>query len=56
MDTSRKIGVGIVMLVPAFVGGGALWSLFESWTVVLVWLAALAFMYRSVFTGKFERP
>ena len=56
MDVSRKIGIGIVMLVPAFVGGGALWSIFESWIVVLIWLAVLAFGYRSVFMGKPEHP
>ena len=56
MDISRKIGIGIVLIVPAFVGGGALWSIFDSWIAVFVWLAVLTFMYRSVFTGKSERP
>jgi FtsH-binding integral membrane protein len=54
MDIGRKIGIGIVLIVPAFVGSGALWSLFESWIVVLVWLALLAFGYRWLFTGKLE--
>jgi FtsH-binding integral membrane protein len=56
MDVSRKIGIGIVMIVPAFVGGGALWSLFESWIAVLIWLALLALGYRSVFLSKPETP
>ncbi len=56
MDTSRKIGIGIVLIVPAFVGSGALWSLFESWIAVLVWLAVLTAVYGWVFTGKSERP
>jgi hypothetical protein len=54
MDISRKIGIGIVLIVPAFVVGGALWSIFESWIAVIVWLVLLAFGYRSLFTGKFE--
>jgi FtsH-binding integral membrane protein len=54
MDISRKIGIGIVLIVPAFVGSGALWSIFESWIAVFVWLALLAFGYLSLFRGKFE--
>ena len=35
MDLARKIGIGIVMIVPAFVFGGVLWALVESWLAVL---------------------
>ncbi|MFZ0450253.1 MAG: hypothetical protein WAL98_13525 [Desulfatiglandaceae bacterium] len=47
MDLPRKLGVGIVMLVPAFVLGGALWALIESWIAVLILeiLIALGFGY-----------
>ena len=54
MDISRKIGIGIVLIVPAFVGSGALWGIFESWIAVFIWLALLAFGYRSLFTSKFK--
>ena len=35
MDLARKLGIGIVMIVPAFVFGGVLWALVESWLAVL---------------------
>jgi len=54
MDISRKIGIGIVLIVPAFVGSAALWSIFESWIAVLVWLVLLALGYRSSLMGKSE--
>lgn len=54
MDISRKIGIGIVLIVPAFVGSAALWSIFESWIAVLVWLVLLAFGYRTLFISKSE--
>jgi hypothetical protein len=44
------------MIVPAFVGGGVLWSIFGSWIAVLIWLAVLAFGYRSAFLSKPESP
>ena len=55
MDISRKIGIGIVLIVPAFVGSAALWSIFESWIAVLVWLVLLAFGYRTLFISKSEQ-
>lgn len=36
MDLPRKIGIGIVTIVPAFVIGGALWSLVKSWIAILI--------------------
>ncbi len=36
MDLPRKLGVVMVMLAPAFVLGGALWALIESWIAVLI--------------------
>lgn len=36
MDLPRKIGVGIVTLIPAFVMAGALWSLVQSWIAILI--------------------
>ena len=37
-DIARKIGVGVVMLVPTFVGGGALWDMMHSWIAVVIWI------------------
>jgi hypothetical protein len=41
MDLPRKLGVGIVTLVPAFVLGGALWSLTNSW--IAAWILEVLF-------------
>ena len=42
MDIARKIGIGIVMIVPTFVGSGALWDVFHSWFAVIVWVILMA--------------
>lgn len=55
MDISRKIGAGIVMIVPSFVGGGVLWELFHSWIAIIIWIAIMAFVYGKIFYGKFSR-
>jgi hypothetical protein len=55
MDFTRKLGIGIVMMVPTFVGGGAVWSIFGSWPVVFIWIAIMALTYRVILTGKFSQ-
>ncbi|MFO7987014.1 MAG: hypothetical protein R6U38_14235 [Desulfatiglandaceae bacterium] len=35
MDLFRKIGIGIVSIIPAFVLGGLIWDMFGSWLAVL---------------------
>ncbi len=52
MDISRKIGVGITMIVPAFVFGGLFWSWFNSMIVVLLVQIAMVGVYISIITGK----
>jgi hypothetical protein len=42
MDTARKLGIGIVMIIPTFVVAGALWQIFSSWLAVIVWIAIMA--------------
>ena len=42
MDISRKLGIGIVMIIPAFVGSGAVWHFFNNWLSVFVWLIVIA--------------
>jgi len=41
MDVPRLFGKAIVMIIPTFVGGGAVWSIFHSWAAVGVWVAIL---------------
>lgn len=45
MDISRSIGTGIVMIIPSFVGGGAMWEFFNSWGAVIVWIALMMIIY-----------
>ena len=42
MDLPRKLGIGIVTLVPAFVLGGVLWELTKSW--VAAWILEALFV------------
>jgi len=54
MDISRSLGVGIVMIIPSFVGGGALWDIFNSWGVVIAWVAVMAVIYGLIlYRGRF---
>ncbi len=53
MDLTRKLAVAIVMIIPAFVIGGLIWSLFGSWLAVLVWEVILVVIYFLVISGKF---
>ncbi|MBW1997363.1 MAG: hypothetical protein JRJ29_05275 [Deltaproteobacteria bacterium] len=58
MDVPRKIGIGILMLIPAFVGGGALWDIFGgSWIPVVIWVLIMAgvaggIISEKLFSGK----
>jgi hypothetical protein len=45
MGIARCLGIGIVMIIPSFVGGGALWVLFKSWAAVSVWIIIMAIVY-----------
>lgn len=55
MQFSRRIGIGIVMLIPTFVGIGAVWALFHSWLAVLVWVAIMAVVAGGVISGKYVK-
>ena len=52
MDTTRKLGIGVVMVVPAFVGGAAVWEIFNNWWVVLVGVVIMALLYGGFLSGK----
>ncbi len=52
MDPIRMIGIAIVMMVPAFVFGGAVWALFESWVAVGIIEIIIAGVYISIVRRK----
>ncbi|MCP4681479.1 MAG: hypothetical protein GY864_04015 [Desulfobacterales bacterium] len=52
MDITRKLAVAIVMIIPAFVIGGLIWSLFGSWWAVLAWEVILVIIYSLIISGK----
>ena len=54
MDISRKIGIGIVMIIPTFVGCGVLWEIFHSWIAVIIWIAIMAFVHKNIICNKFS--
>ncbi|RJR41767.1 MAG: hypothetical protein C4576_17400 [Desulfobacteraceae bacterium] len=55
MDIFRRIGIGIVMIVPTFVIAGALWSLFHSWIPIVIWVLVVAAFVAGLISGKFPR-
>lgn len=52
MDISRKIGIGITMIVPSFVLGGMVWSVVNSWILVWLSIAAVGAVYVAIITGR----
>jgi hypothetical protein len=39
-----RLGMLVLSGVPAIVGGGIIWQIFEKWTAVMVWEAVLLFL------------
>ena len=54
MELSRKIGIGIVMMIPTFVFSGLLWDLSHSWIAVIILIAAMIYLYKEIITGKIK--
>jgi hypothetical protein len=54
MDLPRKLGIGIVMLVPTFVGCGALYAIFHSLIPAIIWIPVMGVVYAAIITGKFK--
>ena len=52
MDISRKIGIGIIMIIPTFVGSGAVWGIFHSYIACAIWIVIMAFGYRNIISTK----
>jgi len=43
MDISRKLGVLVFCAVPAIIGGGIVFAIFDSWTPVFIYETLLIF-------------
>jgi VIT1/CCC1 family predicted Fe2+/Mn2+ transporter len=52
MDLARKIGIGVTMLIPAFVLSGVAWQFVHSWIAVLIMLIIVGAGYWSIVTGR----
>ncbi len=53
--TARDLGIGIVMIIPAFIGGGALWEICESWLAVMLWLLLTACAYGGILFARHKK-
>ena len=51
-DFARKIGIGVVMIIPSFVGAGAAWEFFGSWFAVFTWVLIVGTLYGKMVVGK----
>ncbi len=49
-----RIGMLVVGGIPAIIGGGLFWHLFEKWTAVIVWEIVLLFIL-SVIISKGDK-
>jgi hypothetical protein len=49
---ARDLGIGIVMMIPTFVGGGALWQFFHSWSAIIAWIIVMAGLYGGILYKK----
>jgi hypothetical protein len=56
MDLVRKIGIGIAMIIPTFVGCGAVWALLHSWLAVLVWFIIMTVLFSRIISGRPSAP
>jgi hypothetical protein len=54
MDLWRRIGIGIVSMIPAFVLGGLAWNMSHSWLSVVAAIVMVGLFSGSVIAGKFS--
>ena len=54
MDLARKLGIGVVMIVPAFVFGAVVWAFLKSWLAVLGLVIVMAVVYGRIVSEKSE--
>jgi hypothetical protein len=55
MDLFRRIGIGIVSIIPAFVLGGLIWDWFGSWLAVLGIAVIVGIFSGYAIAGKFSK-
>jgi hypothetical protein len=55
MDLFRRIGIGIVSIIPAFVLGGLIWDWFGSWLAVLGIVVIVGIFSGYAIAGKFSK-
>ena len=51
---SRDIGIGIVMMIPSFVGGGAVWNITHNWWLVIFWIIAMICVFGGILKRKYS--
>jgi len=56
MNLWRKIGIGIVSIIPAFVLGGLIWNMSHSWLSVFATIVIVGLFSGSAIAGKFSSP
>lgn len=52
MNIPRILGIGIVMIIPAFVGSGALWAIFHHAAPVFIWVLIMLGTLGGIAAGK----
>ena len=52
MDVPRMFGKVIVMIIPGFVGAGAVWDVFHNWVAIGIWFIATVIFTCAVVLGK----
>ena len=52
MAFTRKLGIGITMIVPGFVLGAIVWTIIESWLAVLGLEIVMILIYAAIISGK----
>jgi len=55
MDLFRRIGIGIVSMIPAFVLAGLIWDWFGSWLAAIGMIVIVGIFSGSVIAGKFSK-
>jgi len=52
MDIPRMFGKAIVMIIPTFVGAGAVWDVSHSWVAIGIWTVAMVIFTCAVVLRK----
>lgn len=54
MEITRDLGIGVLMIVPTFVGSGLIWELLGSWIAVFIWVIIMAGLYGRFLFRKYS--